>query len=74
MQDVLPHVSDLWPRTIDTGQYVGTIFLGLAKVFDCACVNHDMHIIIILLQRLNHYGIWEDAYEWMKSFLYGRTQ
>ena len=50
MQDVLPRVSDLWPRTIDTGQYVGTIFLGLAKAFDCACVNHqDMHIIIIII-------------------------
>ena len=61
-------------QLIDTGRYVGTIFLGLAKAFDCACVNHDMHIIIILLQKLNHYGIWEDEYEWMKSFLYGRTQ
>ena len=64
---MLLHVSDSWLRAIDAGQYVGAIFLDLAKAFDC--VNHD-----ILLQKLNHYGIREDVYGWMKSFLCGRTQ
>ena len=66
-QDVLLHVSDSWLRAIDAGQYVGAIFLDLAKAFDC--VNHD-----ILLQKLDHYGIRGDTYEWMRSFLCGRTQ
>ena len=66
-QDVLLHVSDSWLKAVDTGQYVGAIFLDLAKAFDY--VNHD-----ILLQKLDHYGIKGGAYEWMKSFLCGRTQ
>ena len=64
---MLLHVSDSWLKAVDTGQYVGAIFLDLAKAFDC--VNHD-----ILLQKLDHYGIKGGAYEWMKSFLCGRTQ
>ena len=64
---MLLHVSDSWLRAIDAGQYVGAIFLDLAKAFDS--VNHD-----ILLQKLNHYGIREDVYGWMNSFLCGRTQ
>jgi len=44
---VLLHVSDSWLRAIDTGQFVGAIYL---KAFHC--VNHD-----ILLQKLEHYSI-----------------
>ena len=54
-QDVLLHVSDSWLRAVDTGQYVGAIFLDLAKAFDCV-------IMIILLQKLDHYGIKGGAY------------
>ena len=64
---MLLHVSDSWLKAIDTRQYVGAIFLDLAKAFNC--VNHD-----ILLQKLDRYGIREGAYGWMKSFLSGRTQ
>ena len=66
-QDVLLHVSDSWLRVIDIGQYVGAIFLDLAKAFDC--VNHD-----ILLQKLDHYGIRVGTYGWIESVLRGRTQ
>ena len=66
-QDVLLYVSDSLLQAIDTGQYVGAIFLDLAKAFDC--VNHD-----ILLQKLDCNSIEGCAYEWMKSFLCGRTQ
>jgi len=39
-QDVLLHVNDSWLRAIDNGQYVGAVFLDLAKAFDY--VNHDI--------------------------------
>ena len=64
---MLLHVSDSWLRAIDIGQYVGAIFLDLAKAFNC--VNHD-----ILLQKLDHYGIRGGAYGWIESFLRGITQ
>jgi len=63
-QDVLLHVNDSWLRAIDTVQYIGAVFLDLAKAFDC--VNHD-----ILLEC---YAIRRCAYQWMQSFLCGRTQ
>ena len=64
---MLLHVSDSWLRAIDIGQYVGAIFLDLAKAFNC--VNHD-----VLLQKLDHYGIRGGAYGWIESFLRGITQ
>ena len=66
-QDVLLHCSNSWLQAMDAGQYVGAIFLDLAKAFDC--VNHD-----ILLQKLVLYGIRGGAYDWLKSFLCGRNQ
>ena len=66
-QDVLLHVTDSFLGAIDSGHYVGTIFLDLAKAFDC--VNHD-----ILLQNLPYYGIKGDALSWLASFLCDITQ
>ena len=66
-QDVLLHVTDCFLSAIDRGQYVGTVFLDLAKAFDCA--DHN-----ILLQKLPYYGITGDALSWLTSFLYRRTQ
>jgi len=40
-QDVLLHVSDSFLTAIDSGHYVGAVFLDLAKAFDC--VNHDIY-------------------------------
>ena len=49
-QDVLLHVTDSFLSAIDRGQYVGAVFLDLAKAFDC--VDHN-----ILLQKLHTYLI-----------------
>ena len=66
-EDVLLHVVNSCYTAIDRGQYVGAVFLDLAKAFDC--VNHA-----ILLKKLPGYGIGGDAHSWLKSFLCNRTQ
>jgi len=61
-QDVLLHVSDSFLSAIDSGHYVGAVFLDLAKAFDC--VDHG-----ILLQKLPYYGISGNTLSWLTSFL-----
>ena len=57
-QDVLLHVSDSFLSAIDSGHYVGAVFLDLAKAFDC--VDH-----VILLQKLPYYG---NSVSWLTVF------
>ncbi len=52
---------------IDKGETVGVLFLDLKKAFDT--VNHS-----ILVSKLSHLGISNEALEWIESYLYGRSQ
>ena len=62
-QDILLSITDLWLKAIDDGRSI----FDLAKAFDC--VDHE-----ILSQKLTCYSVRGNAYKWMQSFLYGRSQ
>jgi len=64
-QDVLLHVSDSFYSAIDHEEYVGAIFLDLAKAFDC--VDHS-------IQKLVCYGVGDSTCLWLRSFQSNRTQ
>ena len=54
-------------RSLDNVEHVVGIFLDFSKAFDT--VNHT-----VLLKKLYHYGIRENALEWFESYLSGRQQ
>ena len=54
-------------NALDNGDHVIGIFLDISKAFDT--VNHS-----ILLDKLYHYGIRDNALEWFSSYLTGRKQ
>ena len=54
-------------ESIDDGLVCGVCFLDIEKCFDT--INHD-----ILLQKLKHYGIGGNAFDWFRDYLCGRRQ
>ena len=54
-------------QALDSGEVAVGVFLDFSKAFDT--VNHK-----ILLSKLYHYGIRENAYTWLTSYLSNRTQ
>ena len=54
-------------NNLDNGSVVVSIFLDFAKAFDC--VDH-----VLLLKKLNKYGIRGIALEWFRSYLTDRKQ
>lgn len=54
-------------KSLDNGEFAGTLFLDLSKAFDT--VNH-----FILLSKLSHYIIVVMENFWFKSYLQQRRQ
>ena len=54
-------------NALDSREWAVGVSLDFSKAFDT--VNHE-----ILLSKLHHYGIRDNAYAWLKSYLCNRTQ
>ena len=63
---LLVNVDD-WHNGIDTGHYIGSVFIDLKKAFDT--VNQR-----ILCEKLMHYGIQDREIGWFQSYLSNRRQ
>ena len=63
----LLQITEKIKETIDNKKYGCGIFIDLRKAFDT--VNHK-----ILLKKLEHYGIRDQAFDWFESYLSDRKQ
>ena len=57
----------MWVQAVDKGELTGVCMLDMSAAFDV--VDHG-----ILLNKLKLYGFDEQALEWMKNYLSGRSQ
>ena len=58
---------DCWIESIESGNHSAACFLDLSAAFDV--VDHPL-----LLEKLKLYGFSISSWEWMSSYLYGRSQ
>ena len=63
----LTHLIDTWLKDIDSGNYVGAVFLDLRKAFDL--VDHE-----ILIHKLKLYHFSENTVKLFESYLSNRNQ
>ena len=66
-ETALTATADNWISSINSNNYVGTVFLDLSKAFDL--VNHE-----ILLEKLRCYQTTPHTLQWFKSYLSDRSQ
>ena len=60
---LVDHISS----SIDSGEFTIGVFLDFSKAFDC--LNHK-----ILFEKLEHYGVRNEALQWFKSYFTNREQ
>ena len=63
----LTHLIDTWLKDVDSGNYVGAVFLDLRKAFDL--VDHE-----ILIHKLKLYHFSDNTVKLFKSYLSNRKQ
>ena len=64
---IILNMIDLWLNAIDNGQMIGVVLVDFKKAFDL--VDHQ-----ILINKLEMYGIKDQALSWFKTYLTNRKQ
>ena len=66
-ETALVNMIDLWLNAFDNGKMVGVVLVDFNKAFDL--VDHN-----ILLNKLEIYGIKNEALSWLDTYLNNRKQ
>ena len=64
-ETALVNMIDLWLNAIDNGKMIGVVLVDFKKAFDL--VDHQ-----ILINKLEIYGIKDQALSWFKTYLTNR--